>query len=270
MASQPPGLHSVPERSAAPSRPVTASDGLCLRDRENNETATEREIRDKTQAKLLEAMAGPQHDWLPNYLRVTPSGRIQGGAYPPEFYEYTSDLDSGTWEDGLKAIDEFDWDHVTSEKHRSQDVADNDAKPLTSCIEQAQTRALPPSDASRTDVVQDEPLAEVGMTNEKPETSISMWSPTRSCCDESTTSIAQPPMLYSSLGSSECHIQNSALHNQTPTSKNNNTQQITIATVPPEYAIVPLKVVQEYGPGGIPEEPRDEELPSQVCTALMT
>lgn len=42
---------------------------------------------------------------------VHSDGRVEGGLHPPEYYKYPSDdeLFGGTWEDGLQAIEDFDW-----------------------------------------------------------------------------------------------------------------------------------------------------------------
>ncbi|KAF2186350.1 hypothetical protein K469DRAFT_687326 [Zopfia rhizophila CBS 207.26] len=52
----------------------------------------------------------------PNYCQecphFLPHGRVLGGAYDPEFYRYPPDEEifDGTWEEGLQAIEEFDWE----------------------------------------------------------------------------------------------------------------------------------------------------------------
>jgi hypothetical protein len=45
----------------------------------------------------------------PEFLQVFPDGRVEGGLFPPEYYVYPADLFGGSWEDCLKAIEEFEW-----------------------------------------------------------------------------------------------------------------------------------------------------------------
>lgn len=58
---------------------------------------------------------------------VFPDGRVEGGLFPPEYYIYPTDLFGGTWEQGLKAIEDFEWWSGPSEELRSgrdkEDVA---------------------------------------------------------------------------------------------------------------------------------------------------
>ncbi|KAF2133747.1 hypothetical protein P153DRAFT_380931 [Dothidotthia symphoricarpi CBS 119687] len=48
-------------------------------------------------------------------LYVSPDGRISGGAYSPEYYIYESDQVCA-WDEGLQAIEDFDW--PTGKQHR--------------------------------------------------------------------------------------------------------------------------------------------------------
>jgi hypothetical protein len=56
---------------------------------------------------------------MPSYIYGAPivryDGRMEGAQQPPEYYAYSPDR-SNTWEEGLQAIDDFDW-VLTDEQH---------------------------------------------------------------------------------------------------------------------------------------------------------
>ena len=51
-----------------------------------------------------------------------PDGPFYGGAYDPVYYKYPPDdeLFGGTWEEGLRAINDFDWGSDEHEGHSPQ------------------------------------------------------------------------------------------------------------------------------------------------------
>jgi len=43
-------------------------------------------------------------------MYVHSDGRVENGLYPPEYYKYQDDIAEGTWDEGLQAIEDFNWD----------------------------------------------------------------------------------------------------------------------------------------------------------------
>lgn len=152
-------------RSREPSHSATVDDDF-TRLYGNYETNEPEGTVASTERRLFDKMGViPRHCRSPTrpgdpYLReescfsellVSANGRIEGGLYPPSFYEYEDDLIGGTWEDGLDAINAFDWDQTPSEKQIADFEDNGNASDSISVVGRAE-RAASPSDSMSLDV----------------------------------------------------------------------------------------------------------------------
>jgi hypothetical protein len=64
-------------------------------------------------------------------LYVYADGRVEGGIYPPGSYKYPPDdeLYGGSWEDGLQAIEDFDWGNGAQSTHKIQALPREEGRP---------------------------------------------------------------------------------------------------------------------------------------------
>ena len=150
-------------RSQGRSHSVTG-DGYFTSYNGKDDTDSTEAIISATERKLFDSMGVmPRHcesprrpgdphlredPWL-NELKVSPTGGIEGGLYPPFFYEYQNDLMSDTWEAGLDAINAFDWDQTPSEK-QCRDPRDSDnGSDSISIVHASECEASPPDNMSQ-------------------------------------------------------------------------------------------------------------------------
>ena len=149
-------------RSCEPSHSATVDDDF-TRLYGNYETNEPEGTVASTERRLFDKMGViPRHCRSPTrpgdpYLReescfsellVSANGRIEGGLYPPSFYEYEDDLISGTWEAGLDAINAFDWDQTPSEKQTGGSQDNGNDSDSISAVGTAERGASPPNSMS--------------------------------------------------------------------------------------------------------------------------
>lgn len=138
MASQSPDLRIDEEPSAIPSyasSPTTSDCSFVLQDEDFDRDIGKEKLH-RSSAKVTKAMG----ENLPVHPKVLTSGRFESGFHSQTFYEYDDDL---MWLEGLKAIDDFDWEQSAPECPRNQEEGIWEARPATSAVEASQLQALP-------------------------------------------------------------------------------------------------------------------------------